>query len=83
MNNKTDISVCTLILTYNEIEKTNQCINSVLLNDYEDNKVILIDNGSSDDLTKYFMPIYPDIDYIRIENNIGFSGAFNAGMKRL
>ena len=83
MNNKADISVCTLILTYNEIEKTKQCINSVLLNDYEDNKVILIDNGSSDDLTKYFMPIYPDIDYIRIENNIGFSGAFNAGMKKV
>lgn len=44
-------------------------------------EVIIVDNESSEDFGDYFKEILPDIVYLREENNLGFAGGNNIGMK--
>lgn len=42
-------------------------------------EIIIVDNGSSDDTATYVKKTYPEISYIQLPDNTGFTGASNAG----
>lgn len=46
----------------------------------EDIELILVDNGSCENLEKNFRNHYPDLIYIRSEKNLGFAGGNNLGV---
>lgn len=77
-------SVVIITLNYNQNEYTLACINSLLKSTYDAFKVLLIDNGSSEENFKNLSKEAPADDrlsIIRLEKNIGYVGGVNHGLK--
>lgn len=74
-----------VILCYNYLEYTKQCIDSVLRNTVNDSyELIIVNNGSTDGTTEYLNDIKNKEDNIKVihnESNLGFSKGMNIGMK--
>ncbi len=75
--------VCALIVTYNCGERVEATFRSVLP---QVGKVILVDNGSEDDTSRFLGALrdaHPaEVEVLRIGTNAGIAGALNLGMKR-
>ena len=72
-----------IILTFNEMECTRQCLRSIQKHTPEPHEVILIDNGSSDGTVKWLRDVVKEHgNYRLIENrkNLGFARGCNQGM---
>jgi GT2 family glycosyltransferase len=74
-----------VIITYNNIEYTKKCINSI--RKYTNNKtyeIVVVDNNSTDNTVDWLKEqenLYKDIKCFYNEENIGFPGACNIGIK--
>ena len=76
MNSKTSI----IILTYNNLDKTRDCIESIRkYTDKDSYEIIVVDNNSTDD-TKLFLEDQDDIKVIFNESNVGFPMGCNIGI---
>lgn len=74
------MEVTVVIPNYNGMKFMKTCLDSLELQNYKDFKTIVIDNASSDGSYEYMQENYPDIQVVRNEKNIGFSGAVNQGI---
>lgn len=70
-----------VIPNYNGLEHLKTCYESLKNQSYSGYRVILCDNGSSDDSVKYTMRQFPDSEVIEIGYNSGFAKAVNEGIK--
>ena len=73
-----------ITLNYNQNEYTLKCIESILKSDYVDFKIILVDNGSTHDnfeILKKSLPIDSRLKLYRINENRGYVGGINYGLK--
>ncbi|NEY21475.1 glycosyltransferase [Bacillus ginsengihumi] len=69
-----------IILTYNQLNYTKQCINSIYnYTNKDDIEVIVVDNGSTDG-TKEYLNKLTEIKKIYNNKNLGFSKGCNQGM---
>ena len=68
-------------VNWNQPLLTEQCINSIRDNAVVDSKIILVDNGSSDNSRDYFRQRWPAIKVISSKENLGFAGGFNLVIK--
>lgn len=70
-----DSDVTILVQAYNRVEKTKECINSILRYTKDVNyDLLLIDNGSTDDTFEYFKSIdYEKVRIIHLNKNISSS----------
>lgn len=68
-----------VIATYNGIELTRRCVDSVVRHTNEPYEFVFVDNGSSDGTPEYLETI-PGAIVIRNEENRGFAAACNQGM---
>ncbi len=74
-----DVSV--IIVTYKErLDVLKACFDSVCNSENVRFEVIVVDNGASD-TTRGLLSSYPDVKYIRNEENRGFAFAVNQGMR--
>ena len=75
-----------IILTYNQIDYTKKCIDSILTNTTGPFELIVVDNGSNDGTVEYLESIsfrkYADVRIKIIKNNEnkGFAGGNNLGI---
>jgi GT2 family glycosyltransferase/Flp pilus assembly protein TadD len=75
-----------VILTFNQIDYTQKCIESVLKHTKEHFELIIVDNGSSDGTVEYlqseFKDLRPEIQTKIIQNtrNLGFAAGNNQGI---
>lgn len=81
-------SVAIIIVNWNGAQDTVDCIDSLRkINPPaggQNYKIFLIDNGSSDDSFSRFQSLYAgakDIELIKVNENLGFSGGNNIGIK--
>jgi len=77
-------SVVVITLNYNQNEYTLKCIDSLIDSKYINFKILLIDNGSdieSFNTLKDSIPANNNIQLLRIEENIGYVGGINFGLK--
>lgn len=75
--------VCAIIVNYNGIEDTTECVKSLKLCSYDNIRIIIVDNASSNGKANYNAYITTDIcEIIYNSDNIGFAGANNVGIKR-
>jgi len=85
LDNSSIKNVCFLILHYQTIEDTKECINSILSNiKYENYNIIVVDNGSPNGTGKKLAELYKNNSKIKIiisENNLGFARGNNLGFK--
>jgi hypothetical protein len=82
---KTDVPlVSVVILNWNGGDYLRSCVKSVLETDYPRNRieVIVVDNGSTDNSAKFIKKIYPQVNLIENERNLGFCVGNNIGIKK-
>lgn len=73
--------VCIIILNWNGLEETIDCVNSVLKNDYPNYKIILVDNGSRDNSVEILKKKFPKLPLISNIENVGYAEGNNVGMR--
>lgn len=69
-----------IIPHYKGSEKLLKCLDSLFSMDYENFRVIVVDNGCADDSVKEAASKFPQIIVLRLEKNLGFAGGCNAGV---
>lgn len=74
--------VLIITINYNQSQMTVDCVNSILKSDYENYKLIVVDNGSNKVQYEYLNEKISDNKIVveRIENNCGYVGGVNHGL---
>ena len=80
---KKETFVNIFILNYNNKEDTIECIEAVKQIQYGHFDITLVQNGSSEELCRYFSEKYPDIYHVILKENRGFTGGFNKGITEI
>ncbi|MEJ7693517.1 glycosyltransferase family 2 protein [Daejeonella sp.] len=74
--------VSLITVNYNHADITLQLLYSVKkFARYSNIEIIVVDNGSKTDKTEWLRRQYPDAKFIRSEENLGFAGGNNLGIK--
>jgi GT2 family glycosyltransferase len=73
--------VAIVIVNYNGLSDTLECLSSVSKICYDNFKVIVVDNASNDDSINKLRKKYPYAIYITNSINLGFTGGNNIGFK--
>jgi GT2 family glycosyltransferase len=71
-----------MVLAYNNRADTLECLASLSRLTYPDYRLMVVDNGSTDDTAKAIRMQYPQVELIVIEHNRGFQGGSNFGLRQ-
>ena len=74
--------VSVLILNVNGLSHLDTCLKSVMVTDYPNLEIILVDNGSTDRSVDYVAKNYPNVKIITNGKNLGFAAGNNVGIKK-
>lgn len=74
--------VSIVIVNWNGADILPRCLEAVMAQKYRDFEVILVDNASSDRSVLGIEARWPDVQVIRLDQNIGFAAANNLGARR-
>lgn len=70
-----------IILNWNGMKDTVECLESVCKLDYDNYDIIVVDNGSIDNPTQLIKEKYPRVITLCNEKNMGYAGGNNVGIK--
>lgn len=70
----------TVVPNWNLKKDLGECIDS-LLSSQVDQEIIVVDNASTDGSVEYIREKYPNVVLIALDENIGYAGALNAGIR--
>lgn len=70
-----------IILNWNGLKDTLECLESVFKLDYPDFEVVVVDNGSIDDSVGVIRKAYPEATLIENKENLGYTGGNNVAMR--
>jgi len=77
-------SVTIIIVHYRGLEKLRRCLDSLFDTRYDNFRVVLVDNGSTDGSADFVKKMYGNrVDVIRSEANLGFVGGNNLALQRV
>ncbi len=82
MNDGASPGIDIVIPNFNGRDMLRICLDSLAAQGYENSRVIVVDNGSSDGSVELIGQRYPEVELIELEQNIGFSAAVNLGIER-
>ncbi len=71
--------VYVVILTFNHIDDTLECMASVLKQTYGNMRILVVDNGSTDGTPERVRAAYPDVQVIESGQNLGVPWGYNIG----
>jgi GT2 family glycosyltransferase/UDP-galactopyranose mutase len=71
----------TVILTYNNYEDTEECLRSIQASNTLVRKIIVVDNGSSDQTPQKVKQDFPDVYVIENGQNLGVPAGYNVGFR--
>ena len=71
-----------VILAWNEYRFTRECLTSVLALDPGPDRVLLVDNGSTDRTAEKVQAEFPEVEVLRLDRNRYFAGGVNEGFRR-
>ena len=77
MNKQTAV----ILINWNSFECTRDCIESLRAMSYPDYDIILVDNNSQDGSGEELSRAYPEVIYLSLPENRGFTGGNNAGIR--
>jgi hypothetical protein len=66
----------------NQLRMTRQCLTSVSALDPPAERVLLVDNGSTDGTAEAVRAEFPEVEVLRLEKNLYFAGGVNEGIRR-
>lgn len=76
-----DPLVIPIILNNNRQQDTLQCLKSFFLNNYQNRNVIVLDNQSTDGSLETIRETYPEVQIIKLKENLGYAGNNNVGIR--
>lgn len=76
-------SVAIVILNWNGKHHLEQFLPSVLSTNYDNYKVIVADNASTDDSLEYLSVNFPKVEIIVLHHNFGFARGYNEALNRV
>jgi rhamnopyranosyl-N-acetylglucosaminyl-diphospho-decaprenol beta-1,3/1,4-galactofuranosyltransferase len=78
---KSSVKVCAVIVTYNRKEMLQKCLKALLNQTVSPDEIIIIDGPSTDGTTQLIREKFPEITYVRLDEDVGGAGGFYEGMK--
>ncbi len=79
---KTDeVKVIIIIATWNKKKLLKECLKSLKKQTFNNFRIIVVDNASSDGTVRFLNKYYPNVKIIELGKNLGFSKAVNKGIK--
>lgn len=79
---RVDSLVYIILLNWNGWQDTLKCMASLDRLEYPNYQVLVVDNRSTDDSVARIRSAHPDVPIIQTEENLGFSGGNNVGVRR-
>jgi hypothetical protein len=73
--------ISVIVLNYNGKGFLNSCLSSLASQTYPDFEVIVVDNGSRDGSPEYIEENYPWVRLAKNDENLGFAGGTNVGIR--
>lgn len=73
--------ISVIVVNWNGKPLLADCLNSLRSQTFPDFEVIIVDNGSTDGSAQYVQAAFPDFRLIRLNENLGFAGGNNAGIR--
>jgi GT2 family glycosyltransferase len=70
-----------VVLCWNGRDDTSACLDSVLRLEYPNRRVVVVDNGSSDDTVAMVRTHFPWVGIVENGQNLGYAGGNNVGIK--
>jgi GT2 family glycosyltransferase len=81
MESKMTKSVYVVLLNWNGLSDTLECLASLREQEYSSIKTVVVDNGSAKDEASIIEHDYPDVSVLRQDRNLGFCGGNNVGIR--
>ena len=76
-------SVAIVILNYNGKNYLEKFLPSVITSTYDNKRVIVADNASTDDSIAFLQQYYPEVERILLPINFGFAQGYNEALKQV
>jgi GT2 family glycosyltransferase len=73
--------VSVVVVCCNGLEITRRCLAGLFNQDYDPREIIVVDNGSHEDVQGMVTAAYPQFRFIRMDRNLGFAGGYNRGIE--
>jgi len=73
--------VTAIVVTLNNIDLLKKCLNSLYEQDYEPVEIVVVDNGSDEDIQGVLAEAFPEVRLIRMDTNHGFAAGNNRGIE--
>lgn len=77
------MSVAVLILTWNAVDASLECLKSVTRQSLAPDHILVVDNASQDTTVEHICSQFPDVQVLRNVQNLGFAVGMNVGIKAL
>lgn len=81
-----DVFVSIVVVTFNKLDYVKECLQSIYLTTHIGFEVILVDNGSTEDVRGWAEGLnentFHNFHYYRLEENTGFSHGYNYGIQK-
>lgn len=76
-------SVAIVILNYNGKNHLAEFLPSVFTTTYNNRRIIVADNASTDDSVAFVKAQFPEVELILLEKNYGYAGGYNEALKQV
>ena len=83
MNIKHPQSVSALVVNHNGGQDVLNCLKALFQQPFPLEKIIVVDNASTDNSQSNILRQYPDVDLIQLDQNLGLSKARNIGLNSI
>jgi hypothetical protein len=76
------MNVAVIVLSYNQVQLTLDCLNSIRKQDYSNIHIYVVDNASTDDSVEQIRKLHPEITILTSQVNLGYAGGNNLAITR-
>lgn len=74
--------VYAVVLAWNQLPETLECLDSLLQTTYANIRYLLVDNGSTDQTSEIVAGRFPQVEICRLEPNVGIARGYNHGIEQ-
>jgi GT2 family glycosyltransferase len=74
--------VVAVVLTWNDIDMTTRCVESLFATGYRGLGIVVVDNGTKPPSCPILKERFPSLEPVQLPENLGFTGGCNRGLTR-